>query len=229
MILMSQVAGDMKKSVYDTGDDGIVDEANAVKVKGVEVDDTAKADQKVLAYMSASGKIEYISPAPSGATIKSIQQGSFTVPNGNSSYETTIDSIDPDKSILFHLGENAKNSSQTFRESLVYVELKDATTVKATRGGGTYDLEVGFVVVEFESGVSVQRGTITMDGTSTTDTISSVDTDKAFVSKLGQDVGHDETLDEQRIILELTNATTVTARTETSSVRTVSYEVIEFE
>jgi len=62
-------AGDMNKSVYDADNNGVVDEAaaleagaviDATKIQGVSVDDSAKADQKVLAFVSVSGKIEYI-------------------------------------------------------------------------------------------------------------------------------------------------------------------------
>jgi len=90
--------GNMEKSVYDSNDDGTVDDSaqlegeslsevqdhtpkahthdeaditdlshDALKIAGVTVDDTDKADGKVLQYSSSSQKLEYETPSPAGA------------------------------------------------------------------------------------------------------------------------------------------------------------------
>lgn len=91
--------GDMKKSVYDTDGDGVVDDAeklesetlsevqdhapqahahteaqiidldhNALKIVGVPVDATDKGNTKVLAYNSATQKLEYETQTTGGQT-----------------------------------------------------------------------------------------------------------------------------------------------------------------
>lgn len=50
---------------------------NAQSVKGVAINDAAKADQKVLGYDSATDRIVYITPAPSGGLLKTGQTVSY--------------------------------------------------------------------------------------------------------------------------------------------------------
>jgi len=201
---------------------------DALKIKGVIINDAAIADQKVLAYDSGTQRIIYIEQAPSGAVIESIQMGEISLTSGNASNTATITEVDLDKSVLLHLGQ--RTGAAALNHYSVMLALTDATTVTATRGGTDQTTVVRFAVIEFSSGIaSVQRGNIQLiSELSETATISSVDVDKAFVSHTGCKTAG-AAPDQGIATLELENATTVKAEAGVANASLYcGYEVMEF-
>lgn len=249
--------GDMKKSTYDTDEDGVVDdseataahaskhenegndeisvaglsgkladEQNAGDIKGVPVDNTDIGDQKSIVYDLASETHVYITPAPSGATIKSIQQLEITIDAGETVEAVTISEVVMANTVLLWGGFRVPvDTSNTYPR----VELTNTTTVTANRGPDTsYNCYITVTVVEFETGgiESIQRGTITIEGAAyeNTTTILEVDTTKAVVLYLG---ALSDTAGNSAICrVTLTDSTTVTAaRPATGATTVVGFEV----
>lgn len=208
----------------------LADEQNAGKIKGVAINDEDIGDQKVLAFDLASESIQYITQAPSGAVIKSIQQGSITFTNTGDT--ATINEVDMNKSVLIYGGHITGQAGLT-RHGCRLV-LTDSTTVTAYMDGNFATVVVRFTVLEFDSGIkSIQRGITTLVGLGVTFidvTISSVDLTKSWVNYLG----HTRNLSHLYNIL--TNAYLVNETTLRISVNTgpeygvtTSWEIIEFE
>lgn len=218
--------GDMLKSVYDVAESGVVDDTEGIK--GKTVDDTDIGDQKVLAYDDASGKIKYITPAPSGATINSIQWFECIIGIGNSSNTQTITEVDVDKTMLLHTGSGPDATG--FNRSLTTIELTNSTTVTVRSGQTTVQtVEVGFMVVEFTGGIDrIQRGSITMSGSSKDTTISEVDLAYTILNILGMRSSSNSSA---WTILQNKFHDSTTIRTQYGDVSAdavISYEVIEF-
>lgn len=168
------------------------------------------------------------------AAISSIQHGTVTVGASNTGGTATISSVTTSRSVLFYLG--VTNTTSTTSSNVVHcrIDLTDATTVTATRNTSTSAvLTVGYIVVEFASGItqSVQPRSVTLtsNGTSSTDTITSVTTGNTMLIYNGVTSGN-TTLANFMYNLQLTSATQVTlARTGTStSTRTINYTAVEF-
>ena len=206
---------------------------NATHIAGKEVNDAAIGDQKTLAYDDGSGKIIYITPAPSGAAINSIQMGTILIEDEALTNTATIDSVDTANAVVFSLGIAA--SSSNIWLALAMVTLTNATTVTASRGGGlnTYSTTISFCVIEFSSGIEgVQNADIAISAAETSHdaTITEVDTDKTLLlprgfkdDSLGTDWG--------QVVpyLELVDSTTVRAtQKESSEEITCGFALIEF-
>jgi len=240
----------MFKAAYDTNDNDVVDNASklagstkgevqnhtpkthnhtesqisdldhdALKIKGVIINDAAKADQKVLAYDSGSQRIIYISQAPSGAIIKSIQTGIITVAGDH-----TINEVDPDKTMIVLGGVSTDDINPGTPQ--VFVELTASTTLSVTAWIGVPT--VAFAVIEFEAGVSVQRGyTVLTDVQYIDVTINEVDPDRTILNSLGG--GESNRGAWFTPWAYLLNSTTVRLDRQTSSVTgTISWEAVEF-
>ena len=208
----------------------LADEQNAGKVKGVIINDAAKADQKTLAYDSGSDRIIYITPAAGGAALNSIQQGTISITSGNLTNTATINAVDTDKAFLLHLGNTAPSSTGP-KAIHTRLTLTDATTVTATRGVTDSEAAVRFVVIEFSSGIaSIQRGTISLDASGDgTAAINAVNTDKAFVIHSGQSTNTGNSY-QGDVRITLNTSTQVQAWGSASGAnRTVAFEVVEFE
>ena len=203
---------------------------DALKIKGVIVNDAAIGDQKVLAYDLGTQRIVYITPAPSGAAINSIQTGETDIYGTTVfSHPVTINAVVVANTLLLFGG--VRSGSNDARYGVSRLELTNATTVTAYRGT---DLDchayATFTVVEFSSGIkSIQSGTITMTDEENTDTINAVDTAKAFVLYLGASANLAD-LANWVCSLELTNSTTVTCKgTQGNQAAVVGYMVVEFD
>jgi len=173
---------------------------DALKVKGVLINDAAKADQKVLAYDSGSDRIVYISQAPAGIVIESIQRGVAIFPGAVDLTTATINAVDTTKSVIRYLGDKFAAGGGKFHYGSTLV-FEDDTTVKATRnsaaGKAGYNDEVGFEVVEYASGVaSVQSVAFSMDGISEDFEITEVDLTKTTLIYNGGSQGNTANLTE---------------------------------
>jgi len=112
--------------------------------------------------------------------VSSVQIGQKIVSSADSSDTVTISSVDTTKSVLFYSVRMSEGSGPD--EERIVGELTDSTTLTFTKRSSGLDIIVEWKVVEFSSGVSVQRGSIT--GASSTEdvTITNVsDTTKCFV------------------------------------------------
>ncbi|GAH50075.1 unnamed protein product [marine sediment metagenome] len=136
---------------------------NALKVKGVIIDDTDIADQKVLAYDSGTERIVYIEQAPSGAAINSIQR--FDEILGDElNTDITISEVDTSKTMILYNGIIADDNLDY--RWLNSIHLLNSTTVRLTRYNMGASPRVAFTVVEFASGINnIQRGLTVLDDT----------------------------------------------------------------
>lgn len=193
---------------------GITDlDHDAQKIKGVIVNDAAIGDQKVLAYDLGTERIVYITPAPSGALLNSIQYGSIALTDTELTDTATITTVDLDKSVMFSLGDFG-NLFNVNRFCLI-LELTADDTVTATRNAGNAGdaAHTRFCVLEFSSGIaSSQRGRADLVGVNTLNvTITEVDVTKAILFYSGlrcTDTGTDA-LRYMTPELELINSTTL--------------------
>ncbi|MGF1666467.1 MAG: tandem-95 repeat protein, partial [Acidimicrobiia bacterium] len=110
--------------------------------------------------------------------LDNVQKGTATLAGGSSSVTATIAAVDPTKAFLqFSVrGNNSRPGDIT-----VTGELTNATTLTFAREETTGTVTIEWSVVEFVSGVSVQRGSTTLASTSTDLPISTVDLSRSFV------------------------------------------------
>lgn len=95
--------------------------------------------------------VQRLKPQAGGATIKSIQRGTITLPtSGTSGSETstaTISAVDTAKTELRMLGQ--KNGQDSLRYD-AYLELINSTTVRATSYWGTAGHVASFELTEWQ-------------------------------------------------------------------------------
>lgn len=141
------------------------------------------------------------------ATIKSIQSGQQTV-GATSPQNVTITSVDTSKSFVRFTARRGNSTPTDFNVS---GDLTSSTNIRFERASG-YDtgesIVIEWVVYEFDSGLSAQRGVDTSIGSTNTITISSVDTGESFgvtwCNNNGTAFGSDDWLKH-----EITGATTL--------------------
>ncbi|GAI13358.1 unnamed protein product [marine sediment metagenome] len=80
--------------------------------------------------------------------INSVQSGQIDLISGFSSETATITAVDLDKSFISHLGLCRGVDSFNTSNYFAAVELLNSTTVRATRGGTSFTLEVFYSVIE---------------------------------------------------------------------------------
>lgn len=116
-----------------------------------------------------------------GAVIKSVQRGSATLVT-STSMSVVINAVDMSRSIVlisFSAGYSASADSPS--SSVCSARLASATSLFIYRKGTSpQTILVSWQVIEYESGVSVQRGTIERAGTSFSTSISPVDVSKSY-------------------------------------------------
>lgn len=83
------------------------------------------------------------------AGIKSVQYGTITVSNGNTSNTGTITSVSTTKSVIHNLG-NTADPGVAIADAMVRLALTNATTITATRGNSNGAAIVGFCVAEYK-------------------------------------------------------------------------------
>lgn len=166
--------------------------------------------------------------------IKSVQRGTTTIGVGTQSNTGAITAVDTNNAIVMHLSANQAGAETNLSRIVARVRLTNATTVTAsTAGNVTAAFVVGYEVIEFMPGVlkSLQRGQITMGGVaSQTATITAVDTSKSVTYQGGMTnslvTAQANTVSYR---LELTNATTVTAKNDgASGTVEIPFQVAEF-
>ena len=125
----------------------------------------------VVAVFAASA-----SPALA-ARVKAVQRGTTVLPSASTSASVTISTVDPTRSfVVFGL---SLDDAQPDRGN-VTGQLTDATTVTFARQGTGVDVTVTWQVVEFLSGISVQRGSTSLSTATSNVTIAAVALPKSF-------------------------------------------------
>jgi hypothetical protein len=198
-----------------------------------------------MVWRNLSPAVWFLQGVPLEATytpssVISIQSGSITITDTNTSNTATITSVGTTTSAVTFTGQWGTDGANI----IAYfgrVDLTNATTVTATRADGTAGgtLTVGYQVVSFlpQFIKSLQKGTIVMtNGGSTSNTaiVTSVNTAKAFLLYGGTCSSDTVTSGNQvnalQNALTLTNATTVTATRNSSAGTgsTVGFTLVEF-
>ena len=121
--------------------------------------------------------------AGGGAVIKSVQRGSATIGSGQSSISITISPIVMSKSVLT-ISYTANSGASTDVPSTAVCSgridsTNGVTFYRAT--SATQQILIEWQLVEYDTGVSVQRGNISASGTSFSATIVPVDVSKSMV------------------------------------------------
>lgn len=205
----------------------LADPQDAGAIKGVTINDAAKADQKVLAYDSGTERIIYITQAPSGAAINNIQRFDETF-SSQTIRDVTITEVDTTKTMLLFNGHLPAGIRD--REALVSIVLLNATTVRLQKYDAAYDPRIAFTVVEYSSGIeSIQRGVAIMTSQAILDvTINEVDLAKSITSWLNL-YSNDSSFGSSYVVSNLLDATTLRLQRDwTGPNVNVSWEVIEF-
>ncbi|MGB5138681.1 MAG: tandem-95 repeat protein, partial [Candidatus Zixiibacteriota bacterium] len=110
------------------------------------------------------------------ASIKNVQTGEVTF--SATTQNVTITSVDLTKSILIF---NERNNLPSPQESCVRGQLTSATNLRLAKSSSTGSVTVRWYVAEFDSGVSVQRGTNVLGSTTVNVPISNVSLTQSFV------------------------------------------------
>lgn len=119
--------------------------------------------------------------AGGGAVIKYVQRGSVTIDSNLTSASVTIPTIDPMKSVLM-MSFTASSGSNDFNSSICSCRISSPTKLTFYRQAAlSQQLLIEWQVIEYDSGVSVQRGTLSGTGVSFTAPLSPVDITKSYV------------------------------------------------
>lgn len=168
----------------------------------------------------------------SGVT-SSIQSGAITL-TAAASNTATISSVTTTRSAVLFLGATTTSGSGALSVYECIVELTNSTTVTASRITASGNVTVGYVVIQFASGVlnsNVQQSNISVGAGSTTNTatISSVTTGNTMIFWGGRNSDSPGFIPYRLVYLELTNSTTLTAtKGNTSNTSVVNFTVVEF-
>jgi len=147
------------------------------------------------------------------ATIKTVQSGTATIADNSASITATITSVATDKAFLtFTVRHNNVNTLEESRDLLVRGVLTNSTTLtfdrdSAVSGQGT--CVISWYVIEYTSGVTVQRGTVAgINATTHNVTITAVTLAQSWpiVSMQGF-AGRDEIKQRHTIRAEITTTT----------------------
>lgn len=119
--------------------------------------------------------------AGGGAVIKSVRRGSVTIGSGSTSVSVTIPTIDPAKSVLMisFIADSGVDDADT---SVCSCRISSPTGLTFYRRiQSEQQLLIKWQVIEYASGVSVQRGTLSGTGVSFAASLSPVDITKSYV------------------------------------------------
>ncbi len=159
-----------------------------------------------------------------GAAVNHLLSGTASL-TGTSTTVTLCDSVDLTKSVLFFTITNDNNS---VGGNLVTGELTNEITATFRRDGSNGTVSIAWQVVEYSSGVTVQRGSTTVSSTTTNQSITAVaDLTETFpvISMLnsGSTYGSDD-----GVIAELTSTTNLQFRCSSSGFD-VYWQVVEYD
>jgi len=169
---------------------------------------------------------------PASSLVSGVRQGTISITSTSMSNTATISSVTTSRSAVFFLGSYSSVSNPTSFQC--GVTLTNSTTVTAFRNSGDSGTSVvGYVVVEFSSGVIQSNQQFssadTAASTTTTQTISSVNTSNSLIA-YGGFTGGSGNISLLNTYLTLSNSTTVTITkySANATTRTTYYAVLEF-
>jgi hypothetical protein len=160
--------------------------------------------------------------SPEAAVIKSVQSNVQTMPVGATFVNVVIASVTPANAFVicqFESGGNGSNPTDR-----VTCELTGATTLTITNGANDGSETVSWYVVEFFSGVTVQRGLQTIAAGSLTAAvpIAAVNLAKTFVLTTVRTAEASQLVDEQFTVLAQLTSTTNLQLTRTQNINTAN-------
>lgn len=170
------------------------------------------------------------------AVIKQVYKGSTTLNNSQTSVTVTLsEAVDTTKSFL-HFSIRTNVNDIEIPSAIVMGVLTNSTTLTFSRAAANSAVTniISWQIIEFYSGVTVQRGTVNLNASSVNVAISSVDLTKTFAIctiRSGGTLSYDSFNSEESVRIQLTNATTLTLSISQSSSfsQTVSWQVIEYD
>lgn len=200
---------------------------DAQLIKAVPINDTDKADEKVLAYDQPADKLAYVPKCPE-IVIKAIQHVIGTLLSTEISKSVLINEVDIDNTFLIHTGTRC--SAGDARHQFAHIQLTDSTHITVTRYNSGHELPLHICAIEVTAGIKfIQRGTIEIHNEMYHDaTITEVDTDKTFITNLGFKSTVNLTSQTLTTLVLLDSTTIRAQRAKLSGIITVSYEVVEF-
>jgi outer membrane protein assembly factor BamB len=165
-----------------------------------------------------------------GRGLRRLQAGTATMPAGASGGPQTVNvpigAVDPARAVLFF---SVRGSSVDPGDGQVRGQITSATNVRFYRANDTSlsDLTIRWSVVEFQAGVSVQRGTAAVADTGTI-SIAAVDPARSFVLVSCSVVSSDVTYGSDDFFrARLTGATTLEIVHGTTAAKDCDWQVVE--
>jgi hypothetical protein len=165
--------------------------------------------------------------APCFTSMKSFQKGS-TTSSANGTVTVTIASVDPAKAFLLF---STRHSSNRPVGSVIRGRIASATTLEFARvTDETSTITIQWHVVEYNCGVSVQRGATTLNANTVNVAISGVSSlSHAFVTFSKTAISTDTTWDvNDSVIAELTTTSNLQFRAEGNGSHVAWWQVIQF-
>lgn len=98
-----------------------------------------------------------------GSNIKSLQRGTASMSNTQTSINISIDPINPNNSIVLIDVDPELGGTQYTREILVNPIITNSTTINLTRNASVRTLKIGWTVIEFNNVKSKQTGSVSID------------------------------------------------------------------
>ena len=147
---------------------------DVITATATRIDTGAASGHSSTSEFSAAATV---TAAPDPVVLDNVQKGTATLANASSTVAVTIASVDPSKAFLTFSVRGNDTSPENISIS---GRLSNATTVTFDRVGTSGNVVIDWSVVEFSSGVTVQRGTVTPGGSTTNVAITSVDLTRSF-------------------------------------------------
>jgi hypothetical protein len=207
----------------------IVSNADASKIKGITVDDSAIGDGKALAYDQASGFLKYIDVG--GAVLNRIQFTYTNIDNGQTTGTSTISEIDLDNTIPIWAGCVTNYPDP---QTLAYIEPISTTQIRATRDGSPSAFTtVNSYWMEFEPGFikSIDYGIFTIGSGNLYQIInvSEFDPSKTMLVHLGYTVSNNTTEQHSATRMNFNSTTSIICyRSGSAYTSYSSYALVEF-
>ena len=169
--------------------------------------------------------LSLIPPLAQAAVVNSVQSGTTTIASSSSSRSVTITSVDTSKAFLVF--SSTVNDADP-QDSQVTGQLTNSTTVTFQRNSNGFStVDIDWYVVEFTSGVSVQRGSATMSSNTVNQSLSSIDTSKSFpiISYLASGTVYGAN---DFVRARITSSTNLELSQDATISGTVEWQVVEF-
>ncbi|MGD2246165.1 MAG: Calx-beta domain-containing protein, partial [Candidatus Aminicenantes bacterium] len=184
--------------------------------------------QKTLCF-SVLALFFFFPSAVYSSNVSSVQTGEFSVSASSTSGSTTITSVaDMGKTLLFY---SLRENEDEPRDGSCRVWLSSANTISASRTSYENSITIRYYVVEFDSGVTVQRGNTSISsGTYYDVTLSpAVDLSESFVLTSALERDGSIFSEDDWFTARLTSSTNLRLQCYQMESGTISWQVVEFD